>query len=423
MSERSVLTGNDAAACACRDCRVQVVAAYPITPQSPLTERISRFVADGEMNARYVCVESEHTAITVCIGATSAGARTFTASSANGLCLMHEQLHWAAGARLPIVMACVNRGVAAPWTIWTDHQDSISQRDTGWIQLYVESNQEIYDTVIQAYRLAERLLLPVMVCYDGYSLSHTSMPVITEGPAAVDAFLPPFEPPIKLDPDCPLSFGAVTLPEPRRDHPGLAEFGAYMEIRHGLQQDLTAATRAVAEVDADFQRTFGRGYGGAMSGYKTDDAELVILAMGTIASESKVAADQLRERGRRVGAVSLRLYRPFPAAMVRALAASHPRMLIIDRAVSYGYEGPLATDVKAALFGLKDPPRLSCCVAGLGGREISAEMIAAAVEEVLREGADECRDFQEARWINLQCARTVADTLNSESPKTTACGP
>jgi pyruvate ferredoxin oxidoreductase alpha subunit len=422
MSERSVLTGNDAAAHACRDCRVQVVAAYPITPQSPLTERISRFVAEGEMAARYVCVESEHTAITVCIGAASAGARTFTASSANGLCLMHEQLHWAAGARLPIVMACVNRGVAAPWTIWTDHQDSFSQRDTGWIQLYVESNQEIYDTLVQAYRLAERLLIPVMVCYDGFSLSHTAMPVITEGPAAVDAFLPPFDPPLRLDPDHPLHFGAVTLPDPRRDHPDIAEFGGYMEIRHGLQQDLTAAIATVGEVDADFHQAFGRGYGGAMSVYKTEDAELVILAVGTVASESKVAADLLRQHGLRVGVVSLRLYRPFPADLVRSLAGRHPRMLIIDRAVSYGYEGPLATDIKAAMFGLKNPPRLSCCVAGLGGREIGAEMIAEVAEEVMGDEATDSGGRCHPRWINLQPARTAAERPGQESLEMTARG-
>jgi pyruvate/2-oxoacid:ferredoxin oxidoreductase alpha subunit len=413
MSERHVLTGNHAAAYACRDCRVQVVAAYPITPQSPVTERLSEFVAAGELKARYVCVESEHTAITVCIGAATAGARTFTASSANGLCLMHEQLHWAAGARLPIVLACVNRGVAAPWTVWTDHQDSMSQRDTGWIQIYVEDNQEIYDTIIQAYRLAERLLLPVMVCYDGYMLSHTAMPVITEPQSTVDAFLPPFAPPVKLDPERPMNFGLVTLPAPRDDHAGIADFGAYMEIRHALQQDLTAAISEVVEVDAEFQRMFERGYEGVLKTYKTEDADLVILAMGTIASESRVTADLLRERGLRVGVASLRLYRPFPAEMLRQLASKHKKLLIIDRAVSYGYEGPLASDVKAALYGLKDAPELSCFIAGLGGREISAEMIAEQAEAVLAGRAARPDRPQDMPWINLQPARTPADIADS----------
>ncbi len=407
MSDKRLLTGNHAAAYAVKDCRVQVVAAYPITPQSPVTERISEFVSDGEMAARYVCVESEHTAITVCIGASTVGVRTFTASSANGLCLMHEQLHWTAGARLPVVLACVNRGVAAPWTVWTDHQDSMSQRDTGWIQIYVEDNQEIYDSIIQAYRLAERVLIPVMVCYDGYVLSHTAMPVLTEAQAEVDAFLPPYEPPVKLDPDQPLNFGLVTMPDPRHDHPGIAELGAYMEIRHRLQQDLAAAEADVVDVDEAFGDAFGRSYGGVVKTYKTDDAELVILAMGTVASESRVAADLLRERGRRVGVASLRLFRPFPTETIRRLAASFDRIMIIDRALSYGYEGPLASDTKAALYGLADPAELCCFIAGLGGREATAEMIADAAEGVLSGQIEPPRRPQEMPWINLHPAQST----------------
>ena len=407
MGSKAVLTGNHAAAHACKDARVQVVAAYPITPQSPVTERISEFVSAGELKARYVCVESEHTAITVCIGAASTGARTFTASSANGLCLMHEQLHWTAGARLPVVLACVNRGVAAPWTVWTDHQDSMSQRDTGWIQIYVEDNQEIYDSIIQAYRLAERVLLPVMVCYDGYVLSHTAMPVTTEAQSEVDAFLPPFDPPVKLDPGQPLNFSLVTLPEPRQDHPGLAEFGGYMEIRHGLQQDLAAAVTEVANVDAEFKQAFGRGYSGVMKTDRVEDAQLVIVTMGTVASEARVAADLLREKDRRVGVASLRLYRPFPVDAIRELAAKCDRIMIIDRALSYGYEGPLAGDIKAALYGMNDPPELSCFVAGLGGREISAEMIAEQAENVLEGRMTPPACPQNAPWINLQPARTT----------------
>ena len=383
-----------------------MVAAYPITPQSPVTERISEFVAAGELKARYVCVESEHSAITVCIAASTAGARTFTASSANGLCLMHEQLHWAAGARLPIVLACVNRGVAAPWTVWTDHQDSMSQRDTGWIQIYVEDNQEIYDSIIQAYRLAERVLIPVMVCYDGYVLSHTAMPVMTEDLSAVDAFLPPFEPMIKLDPDQPVNFGLVTMPDPRYDHPGIEELGAYMEIRHRLQNDLLAAMEEVVAVDEEFGRAFGRSYGGVMKTYKVDDATLVILCIGTVASEARVTVDLLRDRGWKVGVASLRLFRPFPVRAIRELASACDRLMIIDRAVSYGYEGPLASDTKAALYGLENPPTLSGFVAGIGGREISAEMIAQAAEDVLTGRAEPPDRPQEMPWINLHPARS-----------------
>ncbi len=407
MSYKRLLTGNHAAAYAVRDCRVQVVAAYPITPQSPVTERISEFVASGEMNARYVCVESEHSAITVCIAASTAGVRTFTASSANGLCLMHEQLHWTAGARLPVVLACVNRGVAAPWTVWTDHQDSMSQRDTGWIQIHVEDNQEVYDSIIQAYRLAERVLIPVMVCYDGYVLSHTAAPVLTEAQETVDAFVPPYEPIIKLDPAQPLNFGLVTMPDPRHDHPGIAEAGGYMEIRHRLQQDLAASEADVVEVDETFGEVFGRSYGGVMKTYRTEDAELVILAMGTVASESRVAADLLRERGHRVGVASLRLFRPFPVQTLRWLASAFERIMVIDRALSYGYEGPLASDTKAALYGLTDPAALSCFVGGIGGREISAEMIADAAEDVLTGRGEPPPRPQDMPWINLHPAEST----------------
>ncbi len=407
MSYKRLLTGNHAAAYAVKDCRTQVVAAYPITPQSPVTERISEFVATGELKARYVCVESEHSAITVCIAASTTGVRTFTASSANGLCLMHEQLHWAAGARLPIVLACVNRGVAAPWTVWTDHQDSMSQRDTGWIQIHVEDNQEIYDAIIQAYRLAERVYIPVMVCYDGYVLSHTAMPVLTETQEQVDAFLPAYEPLITLDPEHPVNIGLVTMPEPRHDHPGIDELGAYMEIRHRLQQDLAAAESDVVEIDEAFGLAFGRSYGGLMKTYKTDDADLVILAMGTVASESRVAADLLRERGRAVGVASLRLFRPFPTQAIRQLASAFDKIMIIDRALSYGYEGPLACDTKAALYGLSDPASLSCFIAGIGGREISAEMIAEAAEGVLTGRAEPPVRPQDVPWINLHPARST----------------
>lgn len=418
---RRVLTGNHAAAYACRDCRVQVVAAYPITPQSPVTERISQFVAAGEMPARYVCVESEHSAITVCIGASTAGTRTFTATSANGLCLMHEQLHWAAGARLPIVMACVNRGVAAPWTVWTDHQDSMSQRDTGWIQIYVEDNQEIYDTIIQAYRLAERVLLPVMVCYDGYVLSHTVMPVTTLEPSAVGAFLPPYEPPLVLDPENPVNIGLVTMPDPRHDHPGIAQLGGYMEIRHRLQRDLAAAEAEVVRVDEEFGQAFGRSYGGRMRTHQTDDAELVILAMGTAASESRVAAELLRPQGHRVGVASLRLFRPFPVDILRNLASKVGCLMILDRAISYGYEGPLASDTKAALYGLASPPEIFSFVAGIGGREISAEMIAHAAKTILTGHAVSPAKPQDMPWINLQPApativrETTVDAATEEN--------
>jgi pyruvate ferredoxin oxidoreductase alpha subunit len=210
-------SGNVAAAYGVKLARAQVIAAYPITPQTPLTEKLSEFVEAGEMQAEYIPVESEHSALAVCIAASSAGARTFTATSANGLLYMNEQVHWAAGARLPIVMCVVNRGIGAPWTIWNDHQDSISQRDAGWIQVYACDHQQIIDMVIQAFLLAETVSIPVMVCYDGYLLSHTYMPFDVPEAAAVDRFLPPFKPVYALDPRQPANLNTVTLPDIRPD--------------------------------------------------------------------------------------------------------------------------------------------------------------------------------------------------------------
>ena len=232
-------SGNVAAALGVKLSRAQVIAAYPITPQTPLTEKLSELIEDEDMEAQYIPVESEHSALAVCIAASSAGARSFTATSANGLLYMHEQIHWAAGARLPIVMCVVNRGVGAPWTVWNDHQDSISQRDTGWIQLYVNDHQQIIDTTIKAFLLAEEMMIPVMVCYDGYLLSHTYMPFDVPEQSQVDDFLPPYKPAYALDPCSPANLNTVTLPDVRADINGNQAHG-YMEIRHLLQEDFSA---------------------------------------------------------------------------------------------------------------------------------------------------------------------------------------
>jgi len=378
-----VLTGNEAAAFACRDAGVQVVAAYPITPQSPVTERIAQFVESGEMDAEYVCVESEHSAITVCISASSVGARVFTATSANGLCLMHEQLHWAAGARLPLVMACVNRGVGAPWTIWTDQQDSISQRDTGWLQLYVEDNQEIYDTLLQAFRIAELCHVPVMVCYDGYILSHTAMPVKLTHSELVSAFLPPRSPAFQLDPKDPRNFNLVTLPEPRRDHEGIYKKGAYMELRYRLHVELRKAEAVVNSIQDEYADLVGREYGGSLKTYETDDADVVILAMGTLASEARVAVDQLREDGVPAGLVSLRLYRPFPGDALAQAIGEAAHVIVFDRNVSYGHEGALASDLKSHLFSTSLRPKVSSLIVGLGGRDVTVEALVSGVRQCL----------------------------------------
>lgn len=401
MCEKLVLNGNHAAAHACKGARVQVVAAYPITPQSPATELLSQFVERGELKANYVCVESEHSAMTVCIAASSTGARVFTATSANGLALMHEQLHWAAGARLPIVMACVNRAVAAPWNVWTDNQDSIAQRDTGWIQLYCEDNQEIYDTIIQAYKIAEQVYSPVMVCYDGYILSHTLMPVEIIDQKALDEFLPPFKPYVALDPENPRVLNLVTFPWIRHDHPDIERFGGYPEIRYKLQQSLRASYDVIKQVDEEFSKEFGRKYG-FYKEYKCSDAEYIMLAIGSLASEATVAADVLREEGYKVGVLSLKLFRPFPDKILATFAeqAKASTFIVIDRNLSYGYEGAINTEFKAALFTHHVQKNVHGYLLGIGGRDVDVNQIASTVKkssQVIETGQTD----KEVEWLNV----------------------
>ncbi|MFZ5573091.1 MAG: transketolase C-terminal domain-containing protein [Thermodesulfobacteriota bacterium] len=362
-------SGNVAAANGVKLARAQVIAAYPITPQTPLTEKLSEFVDAGEMQAQYIPVESEHSALAVCIAASSAGARAFTATSANGLLYMVEQIHWAAGARLPIVMCVVNRGIGAPWTVWNDHQDSISQRDAGWIQLYACDHQQIIDTVIQAFLLAETVSIPVMVCYDGYLLSHTYMPFDVPDTEKVDAFLPPFQPAYYLDPGNPANLNTVTLPDIRPDVRGNMAPG-YMEIRHNLHTDLRRAMDKIAEIDARFLKLFGRGGNPFVEAYRSDDADFIAVCLGSLAYQLRDVVDQLREEGVKAGVVGIRLYRPFPdQAVIEALSKARS-IIVFEKALSYGNEGALFADIKAALYHSPRKPSASNYILGLGGREI-----------------------------------------------------
>ncbi|MHA1277604.1 MAG: transketolase C-terminal domain-containing protein [Candidatus Helarchaeota archaeon] len=401
MSPKLVLSGNHAAAHAVKGARAQVIAAYPITPQSPATELLSQFVEKGELYAKYVCVESEHSAMTVCIAASSTGARTFTATSANGLALMHEQLHWAAGARLPIVMACVNRAVAAPWNVWTDEQDSIAQRDTGWVQLYCEDNQEIYDTIIQAYKIAEQIYSPVMVCYDGYILSHTLMPLETIAQHEIDTFLPPFKPAVVLDPNDPKVLNLVTFPWVRHDHPHIEKFGGYPEIRYKLQQSLLSAFEVIDRVDKEFAQKFGRGYG-FYKEYRCESADYIIVGLGSLATEATVAADVLQEEGYNVGCLNLKLFRPFPAEILAKFAAQSPAstFIVIDRNVSYGYEGAVCTELKAALYTHHVQKNVHGYLLGIGGRDVTVDQISEIVHKSIQ--AIENGEYdRKTEWINV----------------------
>jgi pyruvate/2-oxoacid:ferredoxin oxidoreductase alpha subunit len=385
--------GNVAAALGVKLAGAQVIAAYPITPQTPLTEKLSEFIESGEMRAQYVPVESEHSALAACIAASSAGARAFTATSANGLLYMHEQIHWAAGARLPIVMCVVNRAVGAPWNIWNDHQDSISQRDTGWIQMYASDHQQIIDGVLKAFSIAEATSIPVMVCYDGYLLSHTYMPFEVPEEEKVASFLKPFKPSYALDPENPANLNTVTLPDIRMDVTGEMAHG-YMEIRYLLQEDLRASLAVAQQTEDRFKEVFGRGGDALLEPYRCNDAEYVVVGLGSLTYQLHDVVDTLRNEGFKIGVLGVRLYRPFPdQALVKAL--EHTRgVIVIEKALSYGYEGALCSDLRAALYEhLEDKsraPSVTGMIAGIGGRDIrTADLtvtLRAAITGTLEEG-------------------------------------
>ena len=362
---RLVETGNHVAAWAARLARVEVVSAYPITPQTQVIEEISRFIDEGEMDCEYIPVESEHSAMAAMIASAAMGVRSFSATSAHGLAYMHEMLHWAAGIRLPMVMVNVNRALGPGWNIWCDHQDAMAARDTGWVQLYCASHQEILDTVIQAFRISEdpEVILPVMVCYDAIFLSHNYMQVEIPDQEKVDRFLPPFRSLWKLDLEHPLTHGSVIYPED------------YEEVRYSMSRGLDGA-RGVIERAADEYREIVGGYhGGLVDTYRMEDAACALVAMGSVASEAKVAVDRLREGGYRYGLVRIRSYRPFPVEKVRELLGRMRDVVVIDRSISFGMEGPLYSEVKAALYGQSEA-LVYDIVTGLGGRDVTYELIA-----------------------------------------------
>ena len=399
-TESLVITGNQAAAIGAKMSRVGVIAAYPITPQSPVTEGLSQFVEMGELKAEYVTVESEHSALSVCITASTVGARVFTATSANGLAYMCEQLHWAAGARLPLVLACVNRAMAAPWNILNDQQDAMSQRDTGWIQIYARDNQEILDSIIQAYKIAETVYVPVMVCYDGYILSHTVMPVEIPRQKDVDRFLPRYEPHTILDPSDPRNLNQVTLANPRLNSIGDLCHG-YMEFRYLLQEAIEGCSETIVAVDREFGETFGRSCGGMTWSYRLEDADLILMAAGSLATQATVAADELRAQGYKAGVLGLRVYRPFPKGDLIEATSKAGLVLVLDKSISYGNEGPICSDLKSALYGSKSRPVVHGYICGLGGRDIKVrELTEAAIRSLL--WVRETKSAKPTEWLNCQ---------------------
>jgi len=391
MTQVIVETGNRVAGLACKAARAKVVAAYPITPQTTVVEQIAEDVEAGKLDAKYVRVESEHSAMAACIGAAVGGVRTFTATSSHGLALMHEMLHWASAARLPIVMAVVNRAMGPPWNIWADFSDSLSQRDTGWIQFYCADNQEIFDTIIQAYKLCEdkHVFLPSMVCFEGFILSHTSMPVRIPDQKTLDDFLPPYNPPWLLDVDNPVTHGSIVYPE------------WYMEFRYFMYEAMENARKLIPEIDKEYGKYFGIEHGGHIDKYKCEDADLIILSMGTIGSEAKLAVDNLRRQGRKVGSARVRVFRPFPKDEIVDTVKNAQMLTVIDRQVSYGMEGPLHTEVKASLYSKEDSPLTAGFIAGLGGRDVRVSDIEMMVNKSfkhLQAGKVE----KEVEWVGLR---------------------
>jgi pyruvate/2-oxoacid:ferredoxin oxidoreductase alpha subunit len=393
-----ILDGNRAAAQGVKLSRVQVIAAYPITPQSPVTEKLSEFVEKKELDAQYIAVESEHSALAVCTSASMVGARTFTATSSHGLAYMHEMLHWAAGARLPVVLACVNRAIGAPWNVLNDQQDSISQRDTGWIQIYARNNQEIIDSIIQAYKIAESVYVPVMVCYDGYVLSHTEMPVDVPSQETVDKFLPPYKPHTILDPANPKNYNLVTLANPRINAEGVLCHG-YMELRYLLQEALQNSRETIIRVGQEFGELFGRSYANMFWENRLDDADIVIVAMGSLAMEAIVAADMLRGEGHKVGVLGLRVFRPFPKADVAKALKKSRLIVVFDKNISYGLEGATCSEIKSALYGSSIRAVIRNFIVGLGGRDVKARELVDAVNKSLLSVKEGDLNKEYPEWI------------------------
>lgn len=398
VEQTLILTGAHAAAEAARLCRVQVVAAYPITPQSKIPEILSGYVEKGDLNAEFVRVESEHSAIGVCIAASIVGARAFTATAANGLAYMHEQLHWAAGARLPIVMPVANRGMGAPWTILNDCQDTISQRDTGWMQFYCMNNQEVLDLTIVAFKAAEQLLVPCMVCFDGFWLSHTFMPVVVPPREKVDSFLPPYIPFHTLDPENPVNINPVTMSDPIPDPNGVLSPG-YMGFRARLQRSLEDALPVISQAGREFGELFGRFYDDPLFRYRADDADFLFITMGSLASQATEVADILRQEGVKAGVLGVRVYRPFPAAALINALRGRRAAAVVEKDISYGYEGALMTELKASLYRENGvSPALSNYIAGLGGKDISPDDLLKAARESIA-AADSGKLPEKPQWI------------------------
>ena len=393
MKDVKVIEGSEAVALAVKACRPHVVSAFPISPQTHIVESLARMVADGELSAEYIRTESEFSAASVLAGAAAAGSRSYTASSSQGLLLMTEVLYASVGMRLPFVITGVNRSISAPINIQVDHQDTMSLRDAGLIQFYVESSQEAYDIHLAAFKIAEdpAIMLPVMVCMDGWVLTHSYERVELLDQETVDRFLPGFQPQNYLDPADPKTWGSY------------AEADVLMEFRYAIHQAMTAGKQRIREILAEVATITGRDHGGLIEAYRTGDADVILVAMGSVVGTIKDAVDELRHGGKKVGLVKIRCYRPFPHTEIREAIRGARVVAVMDANFSMGSEGAVGLDLKAKLYGRPDAPVVIDFIAGLGGREININTIGKLVEraeEVYRSG----RILPESEWVDLNPA-------------------
>ncbi|MEN6349619.1 MAG: hypothetical protein ABFD08_09535 [Syntrophomonas sp.] len=367
-------TGTHAAALAVKSARVDVVPGYPITPQTSIMEAIAAMVENGELNARFIPVEGEHSVLAAAVAASAAGARVFTATSANGLLYMHEVLHMASGGRLPVVMCNVNRGIFAPWTLWADHQDSFSQRDTGWIQYHCSSNQEVFNTILQAFRVAEQINIPVMVNFDGFAISHCLMPLTIPPQDDIDRFLPPHEPEWRLDPTHPSSFSNVTM---------AAEYAPFRQM---LSDDIMASIPLVKQAAQEYKDITGMWDGDTIDTYRLEDAEVVAFAVNSMAAELRLSIDILREQGIKAGLLRPRLYLPFPAEDVIGALPQNAQVMVLDRNYNFGHSGGiLAAELKSVLFGRRNDITIKNRVMGIGGIDLTRRFMADEIRAMIEE--------------------------------------
>lgn len=362
---RELLEGSEAVAEAVRLCKPGVVSAYPITPQTHIVEGLAAMIADGKLVSQFVNVESEHSAASVVLGSVATGVRSFTATSSQGLLLMAEVVFNIAGMRLPVIMTCANRAISAPLNIWNDHQDAITVRDSGWIQIHAENIQEALDLHIQAYRIGEspKIMLPVMVNMDGFILTHGLEVVDMPAQEQVDSFLPAYTPLYKLDVNNPMTFGPLVDPD------------YYLETRFAIKETLKDVLELIPIVQAEFQKTFGRSSGGLVEPYRLDGAEKVIVAMGSVCGTIKDVVDSMRSKGKKVGLLKIITYRPFPIEAIYQALKDIPRVAVLEKAVSLGSYSPLLSEIRSIFSGKNKSPVVSGFTIGLGGRDITIDSI------------------------------------------------